>query len=303
MKKTMILLTMIISTLGAWACDLCGYGNSGNYVGILPEFQKNIAGIRYRQNSFKTHIGQNNSESYLTRKESYTTMEIWGSIRVKKNLQLLFGLPFQSNSYSNKSGKSQMDGLGDINFSGLYTLYQMNKLTKHNRAFYQMIHLTGGIKLPTGKYTSSGDFSSGNLFSIGTGSLDVNAGFIYEMKIQRTGFNLGMNYKMNNANSDLYRYGNKLQGSFQLYRKIDLSDKITFSPNFGLSAEKNKKDIHNRFEVDNSGGYVANVSFGTELKMNRFLLGFNKQLPFRQSIAGNTIYAYSRIMFHLSFTY
>ncbi len=298
-----MILTLMLSSAALFACDLCGYGNSGNYVGIMPEFQKNIAGIRYRNNSFKTHIGQNNTETYLTRKESFATMEVWGSLRLMKKIQLLFGLPYQSNAFSNNSGKSTMKGLGDMNISGLFTVYQMNRLTKNNRAAYQMLHLTGGLKLPTGQYTSSGDFSSGNLFSIGTGSLDMHAGVIYEMKIQRTGFNLGLNYKMNHANNDQYRYGNKLQSSFQLYRKIDLSEKATLSPNIGISAENNDEDNHNGFDVYNSGGYVTNASFGMEMKVNRFLLGFNRQAPIQQSIARNTIYAYARNMLHLSFTY
>jgi hypothetical protein len=230
-------------------------------------------------------------------------MEVWGSLRLMKKIQLLFGLPYQSNAFSNNSGKSTMKGLGDMNISGLFTVYQMNRLTKNNRAAYQMLHLTGGLKLPTGQYTSSGDFSSGNLFSIGTGSLDMHAGVIYEMKIQRTGFNLGLNYKMNHANNDQYRYGNKLQSSFQLYRKIDLSEKATLSPNIGISAENNDEDNHNGFDVYNSGGYVTNASFGMEMKVNRFLLGFNRQAPIQQSIARNTIYAYARNMLHLSFTY
>jgi hypothetical protein len=298
-----MIMMLMLSSAWLFACDLCGYGSSGNYVGIMPEFQKNIAGIRYRNNSFKTHIGQNNSETYLTRKESFSTMEIWGSFRVIKKVQLLFGLPYQNNAFSNKTGKTVMNGIGDANISGLYTVFSLNKLTKQNRAFYQMVHLTGGMKIPTGKYTASADLSSGNLFSIGTGSLDWNAGLIYEMKLQRTGFNLGVNYKMNSSNHDHYRYGNKLQSSFQLYRKIDLSEKATLSPNIGISAENNDEDSHNGFDVYNSGGYVTNASFGMEMKLNRILLGFNKQLPMQQSIARNTIYAYARNMIHLSFTY
>lgn len=299
----MMILTLMLSSAALFACDLCGYGSSGNYVGIMPEFQKNIAGIRYRNNSFKTHIGQNNTETYLTRKESFATMELWGSVRLMKKIQLLFGLPYQSNSFSNKTGKTVIQGLGDANVSGLYTIYSINRLTKNNRAFYQMIHLSGGIKMPTGKYTKSGDFSSGNLFSIGTGSSDWNAGLIYELKLQKTGFNLGVNYKMNNTNKDHYRYGNKLQSSFQLYRKIDLSEKATLSPNIGVSAENNDEDTHNGFDVYNSGGYLTNASFGMEMKVNRFLLGFNRQIPLQQSIAHHTIFAYARNMLHLSFIY
>ena len=66
MKKLAVLLIAVACFSKANACDICGCGVGGNYIGILPEFNQHVFGLRYRLNSLTTHIGTGGSTTYLT---------------------------------------------------------------------------------------------------------------------------------------------------------------------------------------------------------------------------------------------
>lgn len=76
-KITLSFFVTLITFSTATSCDICGCGNNGIYIGILPAFQSSLVGVRYKQNSLKSHIGNNGIDTYLTSKESYSTIEIW----------------------------------------------------------------------------------------------------------------------------------------------------------------------------------------------------------------------------------
>ena len=301
--KLILFFSILLIQYQVSACDICGCGNNGSYVGIMPEFQKNIFGIRYRQNSLRTHVGNNGMNTYLTNKESYTSYEFWGSVKISKRFNLLFTLPYNSNERTSSIEQQHINGLGDINLMGYYTLVQSNKLTKANKVFLQSWRVSAGIKLPTGRYQQTENSSTSQLFTLGTGTLDFNIGSVYEARIQNTGLNLMTNYKINTLNKFEYQYGNKLQFNTQLYHKYFINDKIAISPNLGLQLEINDKDYNKQTIVEVSGGSLLNGSIGAEFKINNILFGFNTQTPLSQNIGNKMIVTNSRNMVHLSFAF
>lgn len=97
----------------AKGCDICGCGIGSYYSGILPEFRKNIFGLRYRYNSLKTHVGPGGLTSYLTTRKKFNTVDIWGGSTIGKKFRLMGYVPFNFNERINQGVHTKRSGPGD----------------------------------------------------------------------------------------------------------------------------------------------------------------------------------------------
>ena len=298
-----MLIIFILLTMEADACDVCGCGNNGNYIGIMPEFQKRLVGMRFRSNALRTHVGQNGRDTYMTTREVYNTVELWSSYKVNKKLNLVYYVPFNFNTKERSTEQSNISGVGDAGINAFYSLFNANTLTSFNKVFIHELRLAGGLKLPTGKYKNLQDGPTSQLFTLGTGSLDVNLGAVYEARFNNTGLNLSSNLKLNTRNDQGYQYGNKLQHNVQVYQKMFIGEKHAISPNLGVQFERTRKDHFSKSFVDNTGGTMTTGSIGVEIKLNNIFIGANHQIPLYQNIANRMIEAKSRSMIHLSFSF
>jgi hypothetical protein len=305
MKK--IFLSLIITGIvftETKACDICGCGVGGNYIGILPEFHKHIFGIRYRYNSLVSHRGAGGNNTYLTAKERYQTMELWGGWNIGKNFRLMAAVPYSFNERVNQGVSNKKNGLGDITVNGYYQLLNKKTTIQKTKLMVQSLWIGGGIKLPTGKYKPSDKINTStntNLFQLGTGSLDYSINAMYDLRIQDIGLNVAASYKMNTANKYEYNYGNKLNGSAQFYYKKRTRNNFVIAPNAGLAYERSKKDIDNTFIVDISGGYVLQATIGTEFSYRKISFGANWQTPLSQQLANGIVKSNNRAMVHIAF--
>ncbi|MBL0198880.1 MAG: transporter [Chitinophagaceae bacterium] len=304
MKKT-IITTLAIFLFGtANACDICGCGVGGYYIGILPEFQKHIIGLRYRYNSLKTHLGEGGSTTYLTTKERYQTAELWGAWNIGKKFRIMASVPYAFNERENQGIRNSKNGIGDISVNGYYRLFNDKRTVFTKKILVQSLWICAGIKLPTGKYTPADKLSSTqntNLFQLGTASFDFSVNAMYEVRIQDAGLNISASYKMNTANKYSYNYGNKLNATAQLYYKIRVKNKFTIAPNAGVMYENSKKDIDNKISVDASGGNLMLGSIGFETGFKKITFGANWQIPLSQNLANGFVNANPRMMAHISF--
>jgi hypothetical protein len=274
-------------------------------MGILPEFRKNIFGVRYRYNSMQTHLGVGGSLTYLTALESYKTVEAWGGWNFGNNFRVMASVPYSYDERTNQGITNSKNGLADITVNGYYQLINKRSALPKNKMLVQSLWLGGGIKLATGKYDPA-DKSSGsentNLFQLGTGSTDFSLNTMYDLRVQDAGINLAASYKMNTSNKYDYRYGNKWNSTAQLYYKFKSKNKISVAPNAGVQYEYSGKDIDHRLSVDISGGYVVSGTAGLEAGYGKVAIGANFQHPFSQHLANDIVRARNRAMLHVSFT-
>lgn len=304
MKKIIIVLLTLFSGMEASACDICGCGVGGNYIGILPEFHKHIVGIRYRYNSLRTHIGAGGATTYLTTGEKYNTVELWGGWNVGKKFRIMATIPYAFNERSNQGNVNTKNGIGDISINGFYRVLNSSNPIFADKLLVQSIWIGGGIKLPTGKYKPADKLNTSqntNLFQLGTASYDFSLQAMYDIRLQDMGMNVSAVYKMNTANKYKYNYGNRLNTTAQLYYKLRVKNKFTISPNAGITYENSKKDIDNKIIVDVSGGKLLLGTLGVETNFKKIALGANWQTPLSQSLANGFVKANSRVMLHLSF--
>ena len=303
MKKHLLIAVLFFFAVPVFACDICGCGVGSYYIGILPEFNKKIIGIRYRYNSLRTHIGAGGQTSYLTTRETFHTAELWGGWNISKKFRIMGYIPVSFNQKKNQEATTSKTGLGDIGVQGFYRLFDQRKSIA-SKLLVHSLWLGAGVKLPTGKYeTPAKDQAapSANLFQLGTGSLDFTLNAMYDLRIQDAGINTAVSYKINTANRDEYRYGNKFSASAQAYYKFRIMNAFTLAPNAGVLYETAEKDKDAGFEAGVSGGNVLLGTAGLEAAFSKFAIGAGFQHPMSQELAGGFVKANGRAMVHISF--
>ncbi len=304
MKKLLTIFIFLFSAGHIHACDICGCGVGGYYIGILPEFHKHIIGIRYRYNSLQTHIGAGGNITYLTTAEMYRTAELWGGWNLGKKFRIMAALPYAFNERENLGTVKTKNGLGDISVNAYYQVLNSQSQLMPDKLLVQTLWIGGGIKLPTGQYVAADKMNTSqntNLFQLGTASTDFTLNAMYDARLQDFGVNISASYKMNTANSSNYNYGNKLNVSAQAYYKIRVMKKYTIAPNAGIIYERSKKDIDNKIIVDVSGGRLLMGGAGLEVSGKKISAGANWQTPLSQNLANGFVKSNNRMMLHVSF--
>ncbi len=304
--KKMIILVIVLGAfcLKSMACDICGCGVGSSYIGILPDFNSKIFGVRYRYSSLLTHVGANGVNTYLTSREHYRTAELWGGWNIGTHVRLMGAIPFNFNERLNQGTKYTKSGLGDIAATGYYQLINNRKTIDSSKLLIQTLLVGGGIKLPTGKYNPADKESTNNnanLFQLGTGSVDFTLNAMYDLRVQDAGINAMASYKINTTNKYDYKYGNKLSVSTQLYYKFRVMQKFTIAPNAGVQYETAQKDMDMNYTAEVSGGNILLGTAGIETSFRKLSMGVNWQTPFSQNLADGFVKAGNRVMVHIAF--
>lgn len=301
MKKHVFLIVvwalMLPSALPA--CDICGCGAGNYYLGIMPQFHKNFAGVRYRFSSFRSHIGMS---AALATQEYFQTTELWGRYYPHPRLQILAFVPYSFNRQVESSVTRYLQGLNDAVLMGNFNVLKtpddtIPRTLKHN------IWVGGGLKLPTGKhtYTETDQTQVANPnFQLGTGSLDFLLNLAYTVRHKRVGLNADLTCKINTTNKDQYRFGNRVTSNIALFY-VQKIKKVGIMPHMGVYIENSMQDFRQKEVVIDTGGYFVAQTIGAEVYYKRFSIGGNYQIPLTQNLANGHIQANSRGLVHVSF--
>jgi hypothetical protein len=298
-----ILILACLTPASLFACDICGCGVGNNYVGILPDFQKHIMGIRTRLSSMKTHIGVGGMNTYLTTQENYLTTEAWGGWNIHPRFRIMATVPYNHIEKTNQGITQRKNGIGDVTVTGFYQLLNKRRTTKNSKILIQSLWIGAGAKLATGQYNPSDKNTqspSVNLFQLGTGTYDITLNAMYDLRLQDMGVNINAGYKINTANRYAFRYGNKYNLNVQGYHKFRLRDQWNLSPNAGIQYERSATDRDQNIDVTSSGGKVLFGTIGLESMLGRIALGLNWQTPLSQDMARGIVKVNNRMMFHVA---
>ncbi len=301
--KYIILFMVSILPATLTACDICGCGAGNSYIGILPDFQKHIMGLRYRTNSMLTHVGAGGAATYLTTEEHYHTLEAWAGWNINNKFRLMASIPYSFNEKINQGIVQQKNGPGDINLAGYYQLINTRKAISGNHLLVQSLWLGAGVKIASGIYNPADkltDEQSTNLFQLGTGSFDFTVNTMYDIRLQDFGINLNAGYKINTSNKYGYQYGNKVSSSAQVYYKHRVQNKVTISPGVGTLLEISGKDIDRGLSVNATGGRILMGTIGAEISFAKLAVGGNFQTPISQTLAAGIVHAGNRVMVHVA---
>ncbi|WP_338760453.1 hypothetical protein WAF17_13640 [Bernardetia sp. ABR2-2B] len=309
MKNLIAFLLFAISFLfisaPSKACDLCGCGAGSYYLGVMPQFQKNFVGLRYRSASFDSHLGgTGNYSSLFETQERFYTAEVWARFYPTPKLQLLAFLPYQWNFQDENNKTKSLSGMADASVIAQYEILNTTNDTI-SQTFEHNFFVGGGVKLPTGKSNFDEEdvlqVANPN-FQLGTGSTDFLLTSQYTIRYKKLGLTADFSYKINTENSTDYRFGNRVSSNATLFYVKQIG-RFGFMPTVGTYYENSQKDKRKEKTVFDTGGNLFNAVLGTQIYTGRFMFGVSYHTPLSQNLANQKIKANDRLMIQTAFLF
>lgn len=268
----------LLCVIAVSACDICGCSVGGNYLGILPNYQRHFIGTRYRFSQYHSVHPEGNSFG----DDYFHTIELWARYVPNKRLQFYGNLPFQFMKRKEGDEFYKVNHVGDASIlvSGILFNTSDSLLTKWKQVF----QVGGGVKLPTGKNNIIQNQRTlpANI-QPGTGSFDFLMNTIYTLRYKKMGVNLDASYRLNTTNSNYYQMGNRLTLSARLFYWKNVS-LFSFLPHVGMDYESSEADKKNKRSVAFTGGELVMSSVGLDVYYHNFSLGFSLQNPVTQQL-------------------
>lgn len=300
-KKMAFVIIALLFSYSSLACEICGCSINGYHYGILPQFKKNLIGVKYGYRSYQSqhlisetlHILGNRSTEY------YNSAEIWGRYYVNKRLQLFAFVPFNHFRQHESGVSTTAKGIGDITLAASYMVY--NTAARKDKTFKQTLLAGGGVKVPTGKFDKSKSGQELNpSINTGSGSVDYLANLIYNCRYKRAGLNLDANYRVNSANGKDFRFGNRFTSAARFFYWQDVGKKITLLPNSGIMYEHAEKDRHQQELQKFSGGNIQFFTAGLEVYSGILNVGVTYNHPLSQNLSEGLVTMNNQFSAHLN---
>jgi hypothetical protein len=296
-KIRFIILLVVLGICGAArSCPICGCGGGNLYMGLLPDFKYQFIGLRFHSSQYHTQLISDPSQFSTN---YYSSVELWGGVRLGKKFQLLAFVPYYINKQVDDDGTTYTHGLGDITVMGQYRVFSSSKHLSNRKSINQQLWIGGGVKLPTGPFNAKVDSTTTVAdinAQIGTGSVDFLINGMYSLSIRKFGISLTANYKVNTVNPDHYKYGNKFQSNLIGFYQF-AGKKTTITPNLGMGYENVATNQLLGKNVQYTGSQILNAIAGVEFDFGKIGVGINGQIPLAQNFAeGQTKMRFNSMM-------
>lgn len=303
-KKLLILLTVGGLLCGTvQACDVCGCGAGGVFLGMMPQYKKYFGGLRYQHRSYQSHLGS--ATGLLRTSETFSTAEWYAGAKIGNKSQAMVFVPYQWHRQQGLNQSVQIQGMGDVTLMGTTQLWEHVYATEANKIRMHTLHAGAGIKLPTGKwqFANEGQLGQHANFMPGSGTIDALALLMYQYSAGNTGIAASAMYRHNTTNSHAHRFGNRAQLAAQGFYKIKINDKQKLTPNAGLMAEAFGKDEMHNEKVEQSGGWAGHAMLGCEYSVAAVAAGLVWQPPLAQQMSGGEVKLTGRGMLYLTLVF
>lgn len=285
MKISIIRISLLIALLSLpkhpQACDICGCGIAGGYLGVLPQFQKNLIGLRYFQSSFHHPATLlNTTDGQFLKTDFYHSADLWLRYYMTDKLQVFTFLPYKVNVRSYENGFTEkLSGVGDIQINALQQI--INQAADPNRLYRHIWFVGGGVKLPTGRYMQrdSGRRMFPLPIQVGTGAWSFLAQNLYILRVKNFGFQTDVQYRYQLANELQYRMGNAMTASGSAFYWWQLTPHLAVLPIFGGQFEYLGKDTEYNYTKENTGGRFGLVNAGVDIYYQRAIFQIFGQWP------------------------
>lgn len=291
----LLIIYFTISITDSHGCDICGCGVANYHFGILPQFQKNFVGMRYRYRSYVSKLESGHLAPYSY--ETFQSTELWARFYPLKRLQTFVFVPYNFNERKEGEKITYLNGLGDIVVSTNYNVintYDSGSMFKHS------LLVGAGVKLPTGRFREIQDGLTINQnFQLGTGSVDFLFNLIYTARYKSFGFNTEFTYSVNTTNRDEYRFGNASRSGLTAFF-IPKTGIITLMPNVGYSFETFRDNRQYGQVFPDTGGWATLYNAGLESYYKNFALGFSYSHPVKQKLFKENVTSNDRFSVHMT---
>ena len=278
MKKHIVTIAMVLLYLPLMACDVCGGSGMNMGFGYIPLQKRHIVGVNYSISSFRTDHPSMPGIAEQYSKDHFQTVDLWMRYFLTNRWMITASIPFKSNSINMNPGATYSSkysrGLGDASVQAYYGLWRRGTSNSKTQLFW----LVGaGIKMPTGSTNNKLEGQQVQNMMLGTGTWDGQLASNFSWRKNKIGLNHEINYSLNSANENLFRFGNRLSSKLIVFTQ-KRAGKFAMIPQLGLSYQDFNKDIANtslnierRYSGKEQLGAVAGLDFygkSTGLRIN-----------------------------------
>jgi hypothetical protein len=275
MKKLIffLLITLFLPDNQLQACDICGCGIAGNYMGILPQFNRNFGGIRYKDRSF---LHQNTplsiSGNNQITEDHFRTAELWARIFPGKRWQYMFFAPISVHERVGTEYTERIHGIGDLALNAHYFLMNTGDSILNKTKITWL--LGGGVQLPTGKYQQRSRNMSmfPQAFQIGRGAWAFSGQTIFMLRRKKWGMNTDLSYRYLLRNELDYQFGPQTIAALNFFHWAEVKE-TSLLTNIGLIHERFGFDKEHGFRKAHTGGDATLMSAGMDIYLKRFVIG------------------------------
>lgn len=260
-------------------------------------------GFRYSASRFSSHLRDDASEFSH---DYYKTLELWGGYNFRK-LQVMGFMPYVISRKESDDGITNASGFGDLLLLVNYKIWSTTSLSENEKVTVRNeLYVGGGIKLPTGVNrvdTDNPDFNIGDFNSqAGTGSVDYIFSVTHNLMWNRSGIVTNVAYRVNTANQQDYRFGNRTYiNTSYYYTFTKAATKI--KPNVGINYQINAINKFEGAEVEDSNGYNFNSTVGVNVLRKKIGVNAMAVIPVKQDMYDGQTKLQSRILLGVTYSF
>ncbi|MCC7504199.1 MAG: hypothetical protein IT259_02810 [Saprospiraceae bacterium] len=303
MRTLFIAVALLAFMPSMSACDVCGCSIGGNYFGILPQFHRHFIGLRWSEQQFNSsHTRAALLAGDDVTDEQFRTIDLLARFYPWQRVQILALAPYHDFQRTEHGLPIHTQGIGDVSVLANYIVFDSGDSLR--RSWRHTLTLGGGLKLPTGKHTlynTEGELIHPNM-QPGTGSTDFMISAAYTLRKGAWGLSTDGIARLNTANNDEYRFGNRLSGSAKIFYWNKIGP-FTLLPNLGVFSDYAQPNRDKGETVDNTGGLVTLATSGLEVYTGRFSIGFTYQIPVYENLGDGAIDARNRWMATINYIF
>ncbi len=267
MRKCIAALFIIVLSLNSNAQSCCSTGAGANYT-ILPNLNRHIIGVRYSYRSFYSEQHSLNPElDGRVTNQHIQTAELFGRFNLTQRLQLSAFLPYSFLIQKTSNEVSKNNGLGDMSLLLQYQLINPQLCT--GKVLKHQLRLGAGTKLPSGSFVMDKNKMFRTSLQLGTGSIDFIFNTIYTLRFKNFGLNTSATYRLNTANPQQYRFGDRTQASAGVFYIFEVKD-VSLMPSLGLNYEYQFKNRFSGKVLSYTGGHFLNTPVGFDIYYKAF---------------------------------
>ena len=289
MKRVILsaLLSIILglSSLSIMACDICGCAAGTNYLGVLPQFDRNLVGMRFQYSRALHPDGNYNNVdlSSVVFEDKYFLTEAWMRYYLSDRWQLFVTIPYGVNQRVESNRITTIEGVGDVRLNLNYTLVDYGDSITSD--WKNLLLIGGGLGLPTGKYQQrdNAQLMLPALFQIGTGAFSYQLNLNHTVRYRTWGLNTAALYRFRGENELSYDFGDQLGATLTLFYWGEFKKRY-FMPTIGIGYDHFAKDYQYDAVKKQTGGTIWNLNAGLDLYLGKFMINTFYQFPLQQDI-------------------
>ncbi len=271
--RLVLTIVFISINLKLFACSGCNVSTGLVNSDPVNYFSLKLRNAKYDgvESSFLRHTGHGGAFT-----ETYFNYDFGAKYFFYKNWYAQGIFSYQQVRLTTDSVSNLINGITD---PILLVGYNNYKIFRNWQLNYNVF---AGLDLGVGDYKTI----LGEEYSSGSKSYDGLAGVELLAKLNKVGFSLKGNIKLNFENDLNYSFGNGVNSSF-LFLFYHEKEKLTYIPFVGTTYELNEQDYLNKELVYNTSSEVLFFDMGINFLFNeRILVGGKYQLGFYGDIPG-----------------